>query len=124
MGEGPYYTFVRNYHLCHFEAMKTIARVLGGGKVLINNSLHPRISVAAVAKRDLAKGYLIKRAIGSLDARGIAVNIMDCPDHVPIGLLQNVRLMRNIKAGELICFDMIDAPESRALQCWEMSGVI
>jgi len=121
MGEGPYYTFVRNYHLCHFEAMKTIARVLGGGGVLINNSLHPRISVAAVAKRDLAAGYLLKRGIGSFDVRGIAVNIKECPDHVPIGLLQNVRVVRDIRAGELVSFDQVSVPESRALQCWEKS---
>jgi predicted homoserine dehydrogenase-like protein len=124
MGEGPYYTFVRNYHLCHFEAMKTISRVLDGRGVLINNSTHPRISVAAVAKRDLPAGYLIKRGIGSFDVRGIAVNIKEKPDHVPIGLLQNTKVTRNIRAGEMISFDRASVPESRALRCWEKGAGI
>jgi len=119
MGEGPYYTFVRNYHLCHFEAMKTIDRVLSGGKVLINNSHQPRVSVAAVAKRNLPAGYLVKRAIGSFDLRGVAVNIGDLPHHIPIGLLQNARLTQDIQAGEIICFGMASIPESLALHCWE-----
>ena len=119
MGEGPYYTFVRNYHLCHFEAMKTIDRVLGGGRVLINNSLRPRISVAGVAKRDLPAGYVIKKAIGSFDMRGEAVNIADQPDHIPIGLVQNARLEEDIRAGEMISFDRASIPESLALHCWE-----
>jgi predicted homoserine dehydrogenase-like protein len=119
MGEGPYYTFVRNYHLCHFEAMKTIDRVLSGGKVLINNSHQPRVSVAAVAKRNLPAGYLVKKAIGSFDLRGVAVNIRDLPHHIPIGLLQRARLTQDIQAGEMICFGMASIPESLALHCWE-----
>ncbi len=119
MGEGPYYTFVRNYHLCHFEAMKTVYRVLGGGKMLINNSIRPRVSVAALAKRDLPAGYLIKKGIGSFDVRGVAVNIRDQPDHIPIGLLQNAKLTRDIRAGEMITFGRASIPESLALHCWE-----
>lgn len=121
MGEGPFYTFIRNYHLCHFEAMKTIDRVLGGGKVLINNTLRPLISVAALAKRDLPAGYLIKRAIGSFDLRGVAVNIKDQPDHVPIGLLQNAKLIKDVRMGEMISFELASVQDSLALQCWEKS---
>lgn len=121
MGEGPFYTFIRNYHLCHFEAMKTIDRVLGGGEVLINNSLRPRISVAALAKRDLPAGYLIKRGIGSFDLRGVAVNINDQPDHVPIGLIQNAKVTKDIRMGEMISFELASVPDSLALQCWEKS---
>jgi len=124
MGEGPYYTFVRNYHLCHFEAMKTIDRVLSGGKVLINNSLQPRVSVAAVAKRDLPAGYLIKKAIGSFDVRGVAVNIRDMPDHIPIGLLQSARLTDDIRTGEIISFERASIPKSLALDYWRKGARI
>jgi len=124
MGEGPYYTFVRNYHLCHFEAMKTIDRVLSGGKVLINNSLQPRVSVAAVAKRALPAGYLIKKAIGSFDVRGMAVNIRDMPDHIPIGLLQSARLTDDIRAGEMISFERASIPQSLALDYWRKGARI
>jgi len=124
MGEGPYYTFVRNYHLCHFEAMKTIDRVLGGGDVLINNSLQPRISVAAIAKRDLLAGHRIKKAIGSFELRGEAVNIRDQPNHIPIGLLQDARLKEDIRAGETVTFDRVSIPESLALQFWQKGAGI
>jgi len=117
-------TFVRNYHLCHFEAMKTIDRVLGGGDVLINNSLQPRISVAAIAKRDLLAGHRIKKAIGSFELRGEAVNIRDQPDHIPIGLLQNARLKEDIRAGETVTFDRVSIPESLALQFWQKGAGI
>jgi predicted homoserine dehydrogenase-like protein len=101
--------------------MKTIDRVLAGGRVLINNSLRPRISVATIAKRDLPAGYVIKKAIGSFDMRGEAVNIADQPDHIPIGLVQNARLEEDIRAGEMISFDRASIPESLALRCWEKS---
>ena len=50
VGEGPYYTLVQNFHLCHLEIMKTIRRVIGGGGVLLNNTSTPSISVGAIAK--------------------------------------------------------------------------
>jgi predicted homoserine dehydrogenase-like protein len=72
-----------------------------------------------VAKRDLPAGYLIRRGIGSFDVRGVAVNIKDQPDHVPIGLLQSTKVTKNIGAGEMVTFDRAIVPESVALKCWE-----
>ena len=31
LGDGPYYTLLRNYHLCHLEIPKTIRHVINGG---------------------------------------------------------------------------------------------
>ena len=61
MGEGPWYTLVRNFHLCHLEVIKTIRRVLDGGEVLLNNGTAPTVSVGAIAKRDLEPGQVLKR---------------------------------------------------------------
>lgn len=119
LGDGPYYVLERTYHLCHLEIIKTIKRVLTGGGVLLNNSAKPRFSVAAVAKNDLEAGKVISRGIGSFDVRGIAVNIKDDIDHVPIGLLANVTLKRKIKKGERIRFDDISMPENIALNIWK-----
>ena len=119
LGEGPYYVLERTYHLCHLEIIKTIKRVLSGGGVLLNNSSAPRYSVAAVAKHTLTVGEKIQKGIGSFDVRGIAITIEDDLSHVPIGLLANVTLRREIKEGERIRFDDIDIPESLALNVWK-----
>jgi len=117
LGEGPYYTFIKNYHSCHFKAMKTAGEVLSDSGVLINNSTHPRVSVAAVAKREIPAGYLIKRGIGSFELRGIAINIKDEPDHMRIGLLASA--ICDIHDRELITFNPFRIPDSFVLDCWE-----
>jgi len=119
LGDGPYYVLERTYHLCHLEIIKTIKRVLSGGGVLLNNSASPRFSVAAVAKHDLAKGTKIKKGIGSFDVRGIAISIEDDINHVPIGLLANATLKKEIKEGERISFDDVEIEESLALDIWK-----
>ncbi len=61
MGEGPFYTFIRNYHLGFFEIGKTIRQALRGEDILMNNGKNPPVSVAAVAKRWLSPGEKIIR---------------------------------------------------------------
>jgi predicted homoserine dehydrogenase-like protein len=119
LGEGPYYILERTYHLCHLEIIKTIKRVLSGGGVLLNNSSSPRYSVSAVAKHDLNAGDKIQKGIGSFDVRGTAISITDDLLHVPIGLLANATLRKEVKEGERIRFDDIDIPESLALNVWK-----
>ncbi len=119
MGEGPYYVLLQNYHLCHLEVAKTIRRVLSGGGVLLNNGENPTISVAAIAKLPLAPGHIIKQGIGSFEVRGIAVRISENKGHIPIGLLANAVVTRNIEPGQQISFDDIEIPESQALRIWQ-----
>lgn len=121
MGEGPYYTLMRNYHLGFFEIGKTIRQVLRGGGILLNNGQNPAISVAAIAKRRISRGEKILRGTGSYDTRGIAVRIREYQDHVPIGLLQDADVIRTIESGQYIGFDDVDLPQSRALEIWQKS---
>lgn len=118
MGEGPFYTFLKNYHLCHFEILKTIKRVLNGGGILLDNSSAPTVSVATVAKRDLKAGEKILKGIGSFDVRGVAVNINDYKNHIPIGLVNDVKLTKDIKKGEKIFFDDVELKETLATEAW------
>jgi len=119
MGEGPYYILLQSFHLCHLEIPKTIRRVLGGGGVLLNNSEKPTISIAAVAKRTLAAGEIIRRGIGSFDVRGIAVRISENEGHVPIGLLSDAVVTRKVEAGQQLTFDDVEMPDSLALKAWQ-----
>mgnify|MGYP001260867712 FL=1 len=118
MGAGPYYTLLVNFHLCHLEIIKTIRRVLAGGGVLLNNGVQPKYSVAALAKRDLARGERIEKGIGSFEVRGVAVETAEVPDHVPIGLLADARLIRPVKEGQLITFADVELPDTLALRAW------
>jgi len=125
LGQGPYYVLERTYHLCHLEIIKTIKRVLGGGGVLLDNSASPRFSVAAIAKRDLKVGESIEKGIGSFTVRGTAIKIKNDLHHVPIGLLANAKLIREVKEGERVHFDDVALPESLALDVWkEIVGAI
>jgi len=118
LGSGPHYTLKRPYHLCFFEIIKTIRRLRDGGGVLLDNSATPRISVASVAKRDLGPGTKINRGLGGFDARGEAVEITSAKGHLPIGLLMNAVIKRQVKAGEIISMDDVDIPDSLALRAW------
>ncbi|MGM8211568.1 SAF domain-containing protein [Virgibacillus sp. W0430] len=118
MGEGPYYTILQNYHLCHLEVVKTIKRVIKGEGVLLNNGENPTISVAAIAKRDLHPGEKIDKGIGSFQVRGEAVNISMNANHVPIGLLVNAVLKQPIAAGHVITFADVELPDSLAVRAW------
>ena len=119
MGDGPYYVLDRPYHLCHFEIIRTIERVLNGGGVLLNNSDKPTISVTTIAKRDLKPGDTIEKGIGSFDVRGIAVKIKEHKGHMPIGLMKNAVIKRPVAAGAELTFDDVEIPDSLALEAWK-----
>ncbi len=119
MGDGPYYILERTFHLCHMEIMKTVDRVLRGGGVLLDNSTDPTISVTTIAKRDLKPGEKIKKGIGSFDVRGIAVKIKDHKGHVPIGLMKNVVIKREVAAGSELTFEDVELPDSLAVKVWK-----
>lgn len=121
MGDGPYYTLTKNYHLCHLEVVKTVKDVilLGAEGTLMDNSAAPRISVGAIAKRDLKPGTLIEQAIGSFDIRGEAIEIAEAPDHVPIGLLKNARITRSVSRGQNLSMKDVEIPDSMARDIWQ-----
>ena len=118
-GEGPYYLLVKDYCLVHLEVFKTIDRVVRDQRALLNNSKAPRVSVASVAKRDLAPGDTIERGCGSFDLRGICVNITDRPGHLPICLANDLRVQRPVSAGQILTEVDVEMPESEALSIWK-----
>lgn len=119
LGEGPYYTLMHNFHLCHLEVAKTVRQVLAGAPPLLNNTDAPRVSVATVTKKSLEPGDRIKRGIGSFDVRGEAIELDSIPDHVPIGLMEGAIVKRRVGPREILTFDDVDLPDSKALSCWQ-----
>ncbi len=114
MGEGPFYAIPQTYHLCHLEVAKTIRRVVNGGGVLLNNTTTPKVGVMAVAKKDLAVGDTIAKAIGGFEVRGMACRFSSHPNAVPIGLLEKVTIVKPIEAGQILTFDDVEIPDSLA----------
>jgi len=119
LGEGPYYTLIRNYHLIHLEIPATIRNVLLGGGVLLDNSSHPTASVCVIAKKKLTPGTVIKRMDRNFQVRGEALTINDAPNHVPIGLMSDVVITRAVEAGQMIEFADIELQDSRAYEGWK-----
>jgi predicted homoserine dehydrogenase-like protein len=118
LGEGPFYTLIRDFHLCHLEIPKTIRQVLNGQGVLLDNSQHPTASVCVIAKTTLDPGTIIMRADRNFLIRGEAISIKDMPNHVPVGLMSEVVIKRRIEPGQIITFDDIEVPDSEALNGW------
>ena len=119
LGDGPFYTLLRPYHLCHLEMPRTIRRVLEGRGPLLNNSASPRVNVVAIAKRDLPAGHRIGAAIGGSEFRGEAMRFTQCEDAPPIGLLTGARLKHSVSAGQIIAASDVDIPDSIAKKAWE-----
>jgi len=119
LGEGPFYTLIRNYHLCHLEIPKTIHQVLNGNGVLLDNSQKPTASVCVIAKKELEPGTLLRRIDRNFLIRGEAIAIKEAPQHVPIGLMSNVRIKRHVKSGQMLTFDDVEIGDTPALEGWK-----
>ncbi|MCP4475968.1 MAG: hypothetical protein GY821_15670 [Gammaproteobacteria bacterium] len=118
MGEGPYYILKQDAILLHMEVPFTIRQLLEKKQPLLNNSTMPRINVAAIAKQRLEKDTLIENGIGSFSTRGIGVPIKNYPTAVPLGLLQQARIIRTVEPGQILSFDDVELPETLALKAW------
>lgn len=121
LGDGPFYTLIRNYHLCHLEIPKTIRQVIQGDGVLLNNSDHPSASVAVISKTLLKPGTRITRSGRNFLVRGEAIPIDAVPNHVPIGLMSNAVITRAVEPGQMILFDYVEIADSLAYQAWKYS---
>jgi predicted homoserine dehydrogenase-like protein len=115
LGDGPFYTLLRPFHLCHLEMMKTLRRVVAGQKPLLNNSSQPVATVAAVAKRDLKAGLWMARGAGGYEVRGEAVLIQEATNAVPIGLLDGVRVVRSVAKGQTLTWDDVEMADDLAV---------
>jgi predicted homoserine dehydrogenase-like protein len=112
------YILLRPYHLCHLEALNTLRRVVQGEPMLLNNSAKPSLTVVAVAKREILSGENIERGAGGFDVRGVAVQLHDNINAVPICLLKHTKVIRNIEPGQIIQFNDIEMAETKALEIY------
>ncbi len=112
MGEGPYFTFFRPYHLTSLEVPLTCARAVLYGKADMVPMPVPVAEVCAVAKKAMAVGETLDQ-IGEYCYRAW---IMTAPEArqanaIPCGLLAGAKVTAPIKKGELITNANTAVPE-------------
>ncbi len=114
MGDGPLYAFNTPFHLCHFEAGFSIARV-----ALLNDSVMspigaPVVDVLTVAKRDLKIGDMLD-GMGGFDSYGVAENSTVCyaDNLLPLGLSEGCRMKREVVKDAVISYDDVEIPTGR-----------
>ncbi|WP_332060695.1 NAD(P)H-dependent oxidoreductase [Bartonella sp. CB74] len=103
IGQGPYFTFHRPYHLTAMEVPLTCARVMLYGKKDMVPLSHPVAEVCAVAKKDLHPGDQLD-FIGLYSYRAWIMSIAEARAHqaIPCGLLEKATVTAEIKKNELI----------------------
>ena len=115
LGEGPYYSLYRPYHLASIEAPLTVYEmVLDRRPSMVAE--HWTAEVGAVAKRDLAPGEVIDGIGGSM----VAGLIDDAADFrrdglVPLGVLAGARLARAVKVGTLLTTDDVELDQTSTI---------
>jgi predicted homoserine dehydrogenase-like protein len=103
MGKGPYFKFVRPYHLTSLEVPMSCARAVMYGAADMVPLPVPVSEVCAIAKKDLKPGDTLD-AIGEYTYRAWIMTVGDAAQQqaVPCGLLEQGKVTRAIKKGELL----------------------
>ena len=113
IGEGPYYTFFRPYHLTSLEVPLSAAAAVLFGQSHMRPLPVPSAEVGARAKRDLEPGETLD-AIGEYGYRGFALARDDALrlNALPLGLAQGARVTRRIAKDEYLTYANC-APDER-----------
>ena len=108
LGAGPYFKFIRPYHLTSLEVPLSCARAVLYGVPDMQPLDVPTSEVCAVAKKDLAVGERLD-AIGEYTYRAWIMTVGDAvkAHAVPCGLIENGKVTKPIKKGELLTNDNI-----------------
>lgn len=102
MGEGPYYTLYRPYHLCNVETPVSVAEaVIYGESTIVSKRMVSE--VATVAKRDLEAGEVVGE-IGSSDILGRTYTYEEAQAKktIPLGLAPGGKVIEDIAKGDLL----------------------
>jgi predicted homoserine dehydrogenase-like protein len=105
MGDGPYYTFYRPFHLCNIETPVSIAEaVLYGETTIVSRRMVSE--VATIAKRSLKAGEVVGE-IGSPDIFGRTYIYQEAHAQkaIPLGIATRGKVIKDIAKGEMLTED-------------------
>mgnify|MGYP000188243622 CR=1 FL=1 len=117
MGDGPYYEFIRPYHLTSLEVPLTCARAVLHGKADMVPLDRPVAEVCALAKRDLEPGDTLDQ-IGEFTYRAWAMEVSRARQAraLPVGMLTGAKVTARIGKGELITAHNAELPNTRLVE--------
>jgi len=114
MGEGPYYLFVRPYHLCHFETPLAIRRIVEYAEPVLAQRRRV-LEVGCRAKINLQLGTKLE-GIGGHHLYGI----LEKPGNLPIGMAEDTILTKSKEKDEIVTWDDVKFPsDDSRLALWE-----
>ena len=117
MGEGPYWTLYRPYHLTSLEIPRTIMH-LALNKDTILNAKNLNVYVAAYAKKDLIKGDHLD-SIGGHCYYGVAINHSQKESSLPVGIAENAIMLEPIRKGDPILLDQVEIEQNTIYKMWK-----
>ncbi len=107
MGEGPYYTFYRPYHLVHIEAPVSIAEVHLDREPTIIAAGPFVTDVVAIAKQDLEPGDMLD-GIGGWTTYGEIDMAENVDGFLCVGLTEHARIVKPVAMDEPIPLDAVE----------------
>ena len=114
MGDGPFYVFYRPYHLCHVEALQSVAEAVLDDYALLRPDHGFETNVYAYAKRDLKAGETLD-GIGGYCCYGLIENTeaQEEAPGVPICLIEDTELIRDVEKDEKLLADDVQLDSQR-----------
>ena len=113
MGEGPFYLFVRPYHLCHFETPFAIRQANDHKPILIQK--RRVLEVGCRAKSDLSPGLKLE-GIGGRHLYGF----LEKAGSLPIALAEDTVLQRRKRRDEQVTWEDVSFPKDDSrMAVWE-----
>jgi predicted homoserine dehydrogenase-like protein len=109
MGKGPFYLFYRPYHLCHVEAIASVAEPFLYEKGLLQPRTGFQTDVYAYAKTDLKAGDTLD-GLGGYTCYGMIENCVEPngQNRLPILLADNVTLRKDVPKDGKINFEDVE----------------
>ena len=114
MGDGPYYTFYRPYHLVHIEVPVSIAEVYLYREPTIVTAGPFVADTVALAKKDLEPGDVLD-GFGGWTVYGEIDRIENTEGLLPIGLAEHARIVKPVAMDAPITLDDVELDEERPL---------
>jgi predicted homoserine dehydrogenase-like protein len=115
MGDGPYFTLYRPFHLASVEAPLTVCEIVLDRRPSLVAE-HWTAEVGAVSKRDLKACEVIDGVGGSM-VRGLIDDAAQfkTDNGVPLGVLARATLTRDVPEGRLLTYDDVEVDESSTI---------
>jgi predicted homoserine dehydrogenase-like protein len=106
VGKGPYFSIMRPYHLTSLEVPLSAAKAVLHGRADMAPLDYPVAEAITIAKRSLNAGETLGK-IGETEYRAWAMTARQARDcnAVPLGLAEQARVIKPVKAGEYLTYD-------------------